>query len=231
MSFESVAVQTKGILIVTNEAGAQAGGFTDVLHPTPTVFHQGIQTEDPPVISIEPESEPDVQASGFNDVQVQLPVLRDGLHPETDTNLKEVEVQVGGSSNVALHPPPAILHQGVQTDETPVVSIEAQEQAGGSSDTRQVQLSKGVQAEVVHIESAPETHRDVDISSSQSSPSVDTSHDEGPLTQKIPVASGERENGCDGAAPRSPSTSSEVSLHTYVRQRMLLLPYHLVAHC
>ncbi|KAF9492478.1 hypothetical protein BDN71DRAFT_1591588 [Pleurotus eryngii] len=221
VSRESVAVQTEGILTVTREAGAQAGRSNDthwtqsskgvqaevVRFESKPVLHQGIQTEETPVIS----SELEVQASGLNDVQVQLSltVPCGEIHPEVVT--KEAEVQAGRSSDVPLRLPQAILHQGVQTDETPVVSVEAKAQAGGSKDTHQTQLSKGVQAEVVHFESEPETHVDRSSDpSSQSPPSVDTSQDEGALTEEILVVSGEREDGRDDAAPQLPSTSSEL---------------------
>ncbi|KAG5222771.1 hypothetical protein IMY05_C2140000400 [Salix suchowensis] len=164
VSRESVAVQTEGILTVTREAGAQAGRSNDthrtqsskgvqaevVRFESKPVLHQGIQTEETPVIS----SELEVQASGLNDVQVQLSltVPCGEIHPE-------------------------------------VVTKEAEAQAGGSKDTHQTQSSKGVQAEVVHFESEPETHVDRSSDpSSQSPPSVDTSQDEGLLLRKFSLS-------------------------------------------
>ncbi|KAF9499284.1 hypothetical protein BDN71DRAFT_1586995 [Pleurotus eryngii] len=131
------------------------------------------------------------------------------IHPKVVT--KEAEVQAGRSSDVPLCLPQAILHQGVQTDETPVVSVEAKAQAGGSKDTHRTQSSKGVQAEVVHFESEPEMHMDRSSDPSFQSPlSIDTSQDEGALTEEILIVSGEREDGCDDTAPQLPSTSLEL---------------------
>ncbi|KAG5220300.1 hypothetical protein IMY05_C4626000300 [Salix suchowensis] len=79
----------------------------------------------------------------------------------------------------------------VQTEGILTVTREAGAQAGRSNDTHWTQSSKGVQAEVVHFESEPETHVDRSSNpSSQSPPSVDTSQDEGALTEEILVVSG-----------------------------------------
>ncbi|KAF9487934.1 hypothetical protein BDN71DRAFT_1594218 [Pleurotus eryngii] len=99
----------------------------------------------------------------------------------------------------------------VQTEGILTLTREAGAQAGGSKDMHRTQLSKGVQAEVVHFESEPETHMDRSSDPSSQSPlSVDTSQDEGALTEEILVVSGKREDGRDDAAPQLPSTSSEL---------------------
>lgn len=94
VSRESVAAQTEGILTVTREAGAQAGGSSGApLRLPPTALDQGVQTDETIVVS----SEAETQAGGSSDALLRLPLTHQAV--QTDETLvvsSEDRVQAGG---------------------------------------------------------------------------------------------------------------------------------------